>query len=59
MTVRGDATDETWDRLRPLLAMDNGRCGRSVAGPHQVVDGILYRVGTGVQWRDLTKRFGP
>ncbi|MFF9428641.1 transposase [Streptomyces sp. NPDC014746] len=58
MTVRGDATDETWDRLRPLLAMDNGRCGRW-RGHHQVVDGILCRVGTGVQWRDLTKRFGP
>ncbi|MFJ3769043.1 transposase [Streptomyces sp. NPDC090082] len=58
MTVRGDATDEAWDRLRPFLAMSNGRCGRS-RDHHQVVDGILCRGGTGVQWHDLTKRFGP
>jgi hypothetical protein len=24
-----------------------------------VIDGILHRVRTGVQWRDLPKRFGP
>ncbi|MFJ8390909.1 hypothetical protein ACIQ9Q_41835 [Streptomyces sp. NPDC094438] len=26
MTVRGDLTDEAWDRLRPFLPMSNGRC---------------------------------
>ncbi|MEV6957049.1 transposase [Streptomyces sp. NPDC051183] len=25
----------------------------------QVIDGILHRVRTGVQWRDLPERFGP
>ncbi|MFJ6406648.1 transposase [Streptomyces hydrogenans] len=25
----------------------------------QVIDGILHRVRTGVQWRDLPDRFGP
>ncbi|MFD0537415.1 hypothetical protein ACFQY7_30365 [Actinomadura luteofluorescens] len=29
MTVRGDLTDEAWDRLRPFLPMNNGRCGRA------------------------------
>jgi transposase len=24
-----------------------------------VVNGVLYRVRTGVQWRDLPERFGP
>lgn len=25
----------------------------------QVIDGILHRVRTGVQWRELPERFGP
>ncbi|MFJ2078980.1 IS5 family transposase [Streptomyces anulatus] len=25
----------------------------------QVIDGVLYRVRTGVQWRDLPERYGP
>ncbi|MFC9618884.1 transposase [Streptomyces sp. NPDC056930] len=25
----------------------------------QVIDGILHRVRTGVQWRDLPERLGP
>ncbi|MFC9757117.1 IS5 family transposase [Streptomyces sp. NPDC056921] len=58
MTVRGNLTDEAWDRLRPFLPMSNGRCGRW-RDHRQVIDGILYRVRTGVQWRDLPERFGP
>jgi transposase len=42
--------------------MPNGHvCGRSCRwrDHRQVIDGILYRVRTGVQWRDLPERFGP
>ncbi len=46
MTVRGDLTDEAWDRLRPFLPVSNGRCGRW-RDHRQVIDGILYRVWTG------------
>ncbi|GAB7106555.1 hypothetical protein JCM4814A_48690 [Streptomyces phaeofaciens JCM 4814] len=38
--------------------MGNNRCGRW-RDHRQVVNGILHRVRTGVQWRDLPKRFGP
>ncbi|MFF3060384.1 IS5 family transposase [Streptomyces sp. NPDC057909] len=55
---RGDLTDEEWGRLRPLLPVSNGRCGRW-RDHRQVIDGILHRVRTGVQWRDLPERFGP
>jgi transposase len=34
------------------------RCGRW-RDHRQVIDGILHRVRTGVQWRDLPERFGP
>ncbi|MFF2205768.1 IS5 family transposase [Streptomyces sp. NPDC058145] len=55
---RGDLTDAEWERLRPFLPVSNGRCGRW-RDHRQVIDGILHRVRTGVQWRDLPKRFGP
>lgn len=47
-----------WERLRPFLPVSNGRCGRW-RDHRQVIDGILHRVRTGVQWRDLPERFGP
>lgn len=55
---RGDLTDAEWERLRPLLPVSNRRCGRW-RNHRQVIDGILHRVRTGVQWRDLPERFGP
>ncbi|MGW1212498.1 IS5 family transposase [Streptomyces sp. NPDC002499] len=55
---RGDLSDAEWERLRPFLPVSNGRCGRW-RDHRQVIDGILHRVRTGVQWRDLTERFGP
>ncbi|WP_372503305.1 IS5 family transposase [Streptomyces rhizoryzae] len=55
---RGDLTDAEWERLRPFLPVSNGRCGRW-RDHRQVLDGILHRVRTGVQWRDLPDRFGP
>ncbi|MGW0546585.1 IS5 family transposase [Streptomyces altiplanensis] len=55
---RGDLTDAEWERLRPFLPVSNGRCGRW-RDHRQVIDGILHRVRTGVQWRDLPQRFGP
>ncbi|MGY4953210.1 transposase [Streptomyces nigrescens] len=51
---RGDLTDEEWERLRPFLPVSNRRCGRWW-DHRQVIDGILHRVRTGVQWRDLAR----
>lgn len=56
--ARGDLTDGQWERLRPLLPVSNGRCGRW-RDHRQVIDGILHRARTGVQWRDLPQRYGP
>ncbi|QWQ41524.1 IS5 family transposase [Streptomyces sp. YPW6] len=55
---RGDLTDAEWERLRPFLPVTNRRCGRW-RDHRQVIDGILRRVRTGAQWRDLPERFGP
>ncbi|WDT52728.1 transposase [Streptomyces sp. G7(2002)] len=51
---RGDLTDEEWERLRPFLPVSNRRCGRW-RDHRKVIDGILHRVRTGVQWRDIAR----
>ena len=44
--------------LEPLLPKSNNRCGRW--RDHRVViNGIIHRLGTGCQWRQLPERFGP
>ncbi|MGW3012727.1 transposase [Streptomyces sp. NPDC001219] len=57
-TRRGDLTDAEWERPRPFLPVTNRRCGLR-RDHRQVIDRILHRVATGVQWRDLPERFGP
>jgi transposase len=40
------------------MPVGNGKCGRW-RDHRQVVNGILYRLRTGIPWRDLPERFGP
>ncbi len=55
---RGDPTNAEWERLESFLPPGGARGGRW--SDHQrVINGVLYRVRTGVQWRDLPERFGP
>ncbi|MGW1998355.1 IS5 family transposase [Embleya sp. NPDC001921] len=58
MDGRGDLTDEEWEWLRPLLP-EVGRRGGRWRDHRQVIDGVLFRIRTGTQWRDLPERFGP
>ncbi|WP_415924676.1 IS5 family transposase [Streptomyces sp. MI02-7b] len=58
MESRSDLTDAQWERLEPLLPVSNGRCGRW-RDHRQVVNGVLYQIRTGVQWRDLPEWFEP
>ncbi|MFI1205771.1 IS5 family transposase [Streptomyces sp. NPDC020883] len=58
MLSRGDLTDAEWAVLAPLLPVSNNRCGRW-RDHRQVINGIIHRLGTGVQWRELPERFGP
>lgn len=51
-------SDGEWAVLEPLLPVSNNRCGRW-RGHRQVINGIIHRLGTGVQWRELPERFGP
>ncbi|MGW5564939.1 IS5 family transposase [Streptomyces tendae] len=54
---RGDLTNHEWSLLEPHLPPLGGRGGRW--NDHRtVVNGILFRVRTGVPWRDLPERYG-
>ncbi|WP_436844888.1 IS5 family transposase [Streptomyces roseoverticillatus] len=55
---RGDLTNAEWDRLESFLPPGGMRGGRW-SDHRRVINGVLYRVRTGVQWRDLPERFGP
>ncbi|WP_107115288.1 IS5 family transposase [Streptomyces sp. 4F] len=54
---RGDLSNEEWARLKPHLPKSAKRGGRWVSH-RRVINGILYRIRTGVPWRDLPARFG-
>jgi transposase len=59
MNRRFELTDQEWERLAPLLpAMTPTRGGRW-RDHRQVVNGIRFRVRTGISWRDLPERYGP
>ena len=52
-------TDEMWAQVEPLLPCSDGRRGRPFRDRRQVTEGIIYRLRTGVPWRDLPAEFGP
>ncbi|MFE0178702.1 IS5 family transposase [Streptomyces sp. NPDC059002] len=54
---RGDLTDGEWGRLMPHLPKNAGKGGRWKCH-RMVINGILFRLRTGVPWRDLPTRFG-
>lgn len=56
---RGDLTDEQWAALEPVLPK-GATAGRSAVWPRrQLIDGIRFRVRTGVPWRDAPPEYGP
>lgn len=54
---RGDLTDEQW-AVQPLLPK-RMTVGRPRASRRQLIDGIRFRVRTGVPWRDVPVEYGP
>jgi transposase len=56
---RFEITDDEWDRLAPLLPAMTPQRGGRWRNHRQVLNGILFRVRTGVPWRDLPERYGP
>jgi transposase len=47
-----------WARIEPLLPPQKGPMGPPFRPHRPIVEGIVYRVRTGVPWRDLPAEFG-
>ncbi|WP_412075585.1 transposase [Streptomyces xanthophaeus] len=54
---RGDLSDEEWLVLEPLLPVVG--LGRRSRNRRRLIDGVRWRVRTGVPWRDLPCEYGP
>jgi transposase len=52
--------DELWERVEPLLPKyrTSKRGGRPRVDPRRVLDGILYVLRTGCQWKEASREFG-
>lgn len=58
MARRHELTDDAWVRIEPLLPVNPGRGGRW-RDHRQVLNGIVWKVRTGADWRDIPDRYGP
>jgi len=52
--------DELWAKIEPILAQYDPpkRLGRKRIDQRRALDGIIYRLRSGVQWNELPKEFG-
>src|SRR5271154_5639960 len=61
MRGRWEVTDAQWARLHPLLEPKrraDGR-GRPWQDTRAVLNGVLWVLGTGAQWRELPEKYPP
>ncbi len=56
--LRHRLTDEQWELIADLFPQPKPT-GRPPANPRDMMDGVLWVLNTGVQWRDLPREFGP
>lgn len=55
---RHELTEQAWQQIAPLLPNPTGPGGRW-ADHRRVLNGILWKLSTGVPWRDVPERYGP
>ena len=56
---RHELHDSEWGIVEPLLPKSAANTGRPRRDARQMLNGILWILSTGAQWRDLPERFGP
>ncbi|MFD3473007.1 IS5 family transposase [Streptomyces sp. NPDC058682] len=57
--ARGDLTDEQWTVLEALLPKGTKPGRPPIWTRWQLIDGIRFRVRTGIPWRDVPTEYGP
>ncbi|MEU0647703.1 IS5 family transposase [Streptomyces umbrinus] len=54
---RHELTDQEWELLAPLIP--RAATGRPRVEDRQIINGMVYKIRTGISWRDLPERYGP
>jgi len=54
---RHELTAQEWELLAPLIP--RAATGRPRVPDRQVINGMVYKIRTGISWRDLPERYGP
>ncbi|MGI5380571.1 IS5 family transposase [Streptomyces sp. CA-251387] len=54
---RHELTDREWELLAPLIP--RAVTGRPRVEDRKIVNGMVYKIRTGISWRDLPARYGP
>nr|WP_107481959.1 IS5 family transposase [Streptomyces sp. JHA26] len=57
MVRRHELTDREWELLAPLIP--RAATGRPRVSDRQVINGMVYKIRTGISWCDLPERYGP
>jgi transposase len=57
MVGRGELTDHAWGVIEPLFPVNQQR-GAQWRNHQIVINGILWKLRIGAQWRDLPDRYG-
>ena len=54
-----DLTDEEWSVVEPLIPSARRGGNKRTVNVREVVNGLMYVLGTGCQWRDIPKDLPP
>ncbi|MFF3911102.1 IS5 family transposase [Streptomyces sp. NPDC001848] len=54
---RHELTDSEWELLAPLIP--RAVTGRPRVEDRKIINGMVYKIRTGISWRDLPPRYGP
>jgi transposase len=56
---RHELSDAQWELIADLMPRAGRHGGGRWCDHRQVVNGLMWKLCTGAQWRDLPERYGP
>ena len=59
MAKRHEVSDEEWSVLDSVIPKSAATTGRPARDRREMLNGVLWILSTGAQWRDLPERLGP
>jgi transposase len=54
-----DVTDEEWNVVRPYVVPEGSKCSPTPERMREILNGVLYVLSTGCQWRAVPKDLPP